>query len=254
MQKLSVIITTFNEADNIQGVLESVNWADEIMVVDSFSTDNTVDLAKAYTDFVVQREYQGPADQKNWAIPQVANEWVLLLDADERVTPELKAELQNWLSQTEIPYDAFWIGRRNFFLGEEIRFSGWQGDAVVRFFRRDRCRYNDKQVHEEIETAGLRVGNLKTKMTHNTYKNLSHYLDKIRRYARWSAQDYAAKTPKVTAFHLLIKPFFRFIKHYLFQQGFRDGRVGLLLSVILAWSVFLRYAYLWEMKKKDSLI
>jgi glycosyltransferase involved in cell wall biosynthesis len=249
MRKLSVIITTNNEADNIQGVLETVRWADEIMVVDSFSTDNTVELAKAYTDFVVQREYKGPADQKNWAIPQVAHEWILLLDADERVTPELKTEIQDWLAKPDIPYDAFWIGRRNFFLGKEVRYSGWQGDAVVRFFHRDKCRYNDKQVHEEIQTEGIRVSRLSAKMTHNTYKNMSHYLDKVRRYAKWSAQDYAVKTPTVTAFHLVIKPFFRFIKHYVFQQGFRDGRLGLIISAILAWSVFLRYVYLLEARK-----
>ncbi|MEN0005956.1 MAG: glycosyltransferase family 2 protein [Bacteroidota bacterium] len=247
---LSVIITTYNEEDNIRGVLETVQWADEIMVVDSFSTDATVAIAKEYTDFVVQRAYQGPADQKNWAIPQVAHPWILLLDADERVTPELRAEVEGYLAKEQVEEDAFWIGRRNFFLGQEVRYSGWQGDAVVRFFRRDRCRYNEKQVHEEIELDGLKVGRLGAKMIHNTYKDMSHYLDKVRRYAKWSAQDYAAKTKRVGAYHLLGKPIFRFFKHYVVQQGFRDGRLGLILSLILAWSVFLRYVYLLEQRKK----
>ena len=246
MKKLSVIIPTFNESDNIRGVLESVNWADEIMVVDSFSTDDTLEIAKAYTDFTVQRKYTGPADQKNWAIPQVSHEWILLLDADERVTPALKEEIQGWLQKDEIPFDAFWIGRQNHFMGKKIRYSGWQGDAVVRFFRRDVCRYNNKQVHEEIITEGIRVSRLKAKMEHYTFKSTDHFLAKMQRYADWSAQDHLAKTPKVTYFHLFFKPFFRFLKHFVFQKGFLDGKVGLIISVIMAWGVFLRYVKIKE--------
>lgn len=249
MKPISVIITTFNEAHNIAGVLESVAWADEIMVVDSFSTDETVAIAKGYTDRVVQREYVGPADQKNWAIPQVSNEWILLLDADERVTPELRAEIRDWLAKPNIPYDAFWIGRQNYFMGKKIRFSGWQGDAVVRFFRKS-CRYNDKQVHEEIQTEGIRVGHLRSKMEHFTFRNSKHFLDKMHRYGEWSAQDYAKKTPRVTYFHLFWKPLFRFGKHFFVQQGWRDGKVGFIISVIMAWGVFLRYLKMLEKRQQ----
>ena len=245
MKPISVIITTLNEAHNIRGVLETVRWADEIMIVDSFSSDDTVALAKAYTDWVVQREYKGPADQKNWAIPQVSHEWILLLDADERITPELKAEIEDWLTKPEIPYDAFWIGRQNYFMGQKINYSGWQGDAVVRFFRKS-CRYNDKQVHEEIMTEGLRIGRLQHKMEHYTFRDSRHFLDKMYRYGEWSAQDYAKKTPKVTYFHLFWKPFFRFFKHFIIQQGWRDGKVGFIISAIMAWGVFLRYMKLVE--------
>lgn len=249
MKPISVIITTFNEAHNIAGVLESVAWADEIMVVDSFSTDETVAIAKGYTDRVVQRKYVGPADQKNWAIPQVSNEWILLLDADERVTPELRAEIRDWLAKPNIPYDAFWIGRQNYFMGKKIRFSGWQGDAVVRFFRKS-CRYNDKQVHEEIQTAGIRVGHLRSKMEHFTFRDSKHFLDKMHRYGEWSAQDYAKKTPRVTYFHLFWKPLFRFGKHFFVQQGWRDGKVGFIISVIMAWGVFLRYLKMLEKRQQ----
>lgn len=248
MQALSVIITTFNESHNIRAVLESVRWADEIMIVDSFSSDDTVQIAKTYTDFVVQRRYTGPADQKNWAIPQVKNDWILLLDADERVTPELKHEIQGWLNKDSIPFDAFWIGRQNYFMGKKIRYSGWQGDAVIRFFRRDTCRYNDKQVHEEIMTEGIRVGRLKAKMDHFTFVDSNHFLDKMRRYADWSAKDYLSKTPKVTYFHLFFKPLFRFFKHFIFQKGFLDGKTGLIVSAIMAWGVFLRYVKIKELR------
>lgn len=250
MQKLSVIITTFNEAANIAGVLDSVNWADEIIVVDSFSTDDTARLAQQHPKVkLLQRAYSGPADQKNWVIPQAQHEWILLLDADERITPALRSEIEQWLRHDEIPFDAFWIGRSNYFLGQQVRYSGWQGDAVVRFFRRDVCRYDDKQVHEEIVTKGLRVSRLSHKMEHYTFRSAAHFLDKVNRYATWSAQDYAAKTPRVTLFHLFFKPLFRFFKHFILQRGFLDGRVGLIVCAILAWSVFLRYLYLLEKQR-----
>jgi len=251
MQALSVIITTFNEARNIQAVLDSVSWAEEVMVVDSFSEDETVALARQRGARVHQRKYTGPADQKNWAIPKARHEWILLLDADERVTPELRTEIEEWLRKDDIPYDAFWIGRRNFFMGKEIRYSGWQGDAVVRFFRRSRCRYNDKQVHEEIMTEGIRVSKLKHKMLHYTYRDSTHFLDKMHRYADWSAQDHADKTGEVGVFHLLVKPIFRFFKHYILQKGFLDGKTGLIVSIIMAWGVFLRYVKLIEKRKQN---
>lgn len=247
--QISVIITANNEADNIEAVLQSVQWADHIMVVDSFSEDNTVELAKKYTPDVVRRVYQGPANQKNWAIPQARYPWVLILDADERVIPQLKAEIQNLLQQPEIPYDAFWIKRQNYFMGKKIRYSGWQGDAVIRLIRRDVCRYDDKQVHEEIETEGIRVGKLSHHLEHYTFKDTSHFVAKMTRYGVWSGQDYAAKTPRVTYFHLFFKPLFRFFKHYIFRLGFLDGKVGFIISVLMAWTVFLRYMELYRIKK-----
>lgn len=245
MQKISVIITTYNEAHNIKGVLDSVKWVDEIIVVDSFSTDKTVEFARDFDVKILQHKYEGPAAQKNWAIPQVKNEWILLLDADERLTPELTIELQSYLQKEEIGFDAFWIGRQNYFLGKKVKYSGWQGDAVVRFFRKS-CRYNNQQVHEEIITKGIHVSRLKNKMNHFTYKNLDHFLEKMNRYAEWSAQDHDARTPKVTGFHLFVKPAFRFFKHFIIQKGFLDGRVGLIVSGIMAWGVFLRYVKMME--------
>lgn len=248
-QQLSVIITTFNEAENIARCLDSVaDIAADILIIDSFSTDDTLDIARTYPKVrIEQRTYQGPADQKNWAIPQAKHEWILLLDADEVATPALQQEIIKLLNQPGGPNaDAFWIGRDNFFMGQQIRFSGWQGDKVVRFFHRDRARYDTVQVHEEIATNQLTVGQLKERLEHYTFRNLEHYLDKTRRYARWSAQDHAAKTGRVTYFHLLLKPLFRFWKHFVIQQGFRDGKVGFIVSAIMAWGVFLRYAYMRE--------
>lgn len=251
MQPISVIIPTYNEAHNIRDVLESVTWADEILVIDSYSTDETVAIAREYTRFILQRTYTTPADQKNWAIPQVTHDWILLLDADERVTPQLRDEIQEWLAQDNIPYDGFWIGRQNHFLGQQIHYSGWQGDAVIRFFRKT-CRYDKKNVHEEIDTSGKRIGRLQHKLLHFTFVDSTHFLHKMMRYAKWSALDYHPKTKRVTLYHLWIKPAFRFFKHFVVQRGFLDGRTGFIISAIMAWGVFLRYLYMVELRRKAS--
>jgi len=246
--QVSVIITTFNEESHIQGVLESARWADEIIVVDSFSTDRTVELAKAFGAKVLTRRYVSPAEQKNWAIGQAENEWVLILDADERVTASLKMEIE-LLLQGEIEQDAFWIYRQNYFMNQRIRFSGWQGDKVIRLIRKDICRYNDLEVHEEIMTENIRVGKLKNKLEHFTFKDVDHFVNKMQRYSTGSAVDYLSKTKRVTGFHLVVKPAFRFFKHYILKGGVLDGKVGFVISVIMAWGVFLRYLKIREMNR-----
>lgn len=250
MEKITAIIPTFNEAHNIVAAILSVNWADEIIVVDSFSDDETVTLAKQNGAKVFQRKYVNSANQKNWIIPQAAHEWVFILDADERVTINLQKEIQAILKQSPIK-DAYWVNRQNFFMGKKVRYSGWQGDAVIRFFRRDKCRYQNLEVHAEIETQGIEVGQLKNKIEHFTFKDLDHFLNKMRRYADWSAKDHLKKTKKVTFFHLYFKPLFRFFKHYIFQLGFLDGKVGFIISVIMAWGVFLRYVKMEELRTKE---
>jgi len=240
---VTVIVPTFNESMHMEELLTGVQWADEIIVVDSFSTDDTIEIAKQHSAKVLQRVYTGPADQKNWAIPQAKHSWVLLLDADERVGEELAAEIQE-IVQVDPPIDAYWIGRDNEFMGKRVRYSGWQNDRVVRLIRRDRCRYHEVQVHEEINLEGLRVGQLNARLYHYTFRDLDHYLDKMRRYARWSAKDHLARTSQVGYYHLLLKPLFRFFKHFVIQRGFMDGYVGFIISAIMAWGVFLRYVYL----------
>ena len=250
--QLSVIFTTYNEAHNIAAALETVvNWADDILIVDSFSQDDTLAIARQYAVRIEERAYKGPSDQKNWAIPQAKHDWVLILDADERVTPGMRQEITSLL-QTDPPFDAFWMGRTQFFMGKEVRYSGWQNDRIVRLIRRDRGRYNDNQVHEKIDIEGLRVGHLGTKLEHYTFKNIQHFLEKQYRYAQWSALDHTAKTGTITAFHYVLKPFFRFFKHYILKKGFLDGYVGFLISAVAAWSVFLRYVYMSETRQNQS--
>lgn len=249
--KLTAIIPTGNEIHNIEEVINSVAFADEILVVDSFSTDGTFEKAKELATKVVQREFNYPASQKNWIIPQAKYDWILLLDADERVTPELREEIQTILKNPPKNIVGFWIGRMNHFMGERVHYSGWRNDSVTRLFQKDYCRYEDKHVHEEIIADG-KVGRLKNKLYHNTYISLDKYIEKMNRYATWQALDYDKKTGKLTAYHFIVKPLWGFFKHYIVQSGFRDGVVGLTIGYVQGYTVFMRYAKLWLLRKKRS--
>jgi glycosyltransferase involved in cell wall biosynthesis len=248
MRKVTAIIPCYNEIDHIGEAIESVSWADEIIVVDSFSTDGTYEYLLSVKNIQLhQRTYQNSANQKNWIIPQATHEWIFLLDADERVPAPLRDEV---LKTLEDPgeFHAFWIPRENFFLGRSLKHT-LRGDAVIRLFRRDTCRYRDLQVHAEIETDHP-VGRLKNRLAHHSYKSARHFLKKMERYAEWSAADHDKRTGRVGAFHLLVKPAFRFFKHYVINGGFLDGRAGLIVSVVMAWGVFLRYLKMIELRKR----
>lgn len=248
MTKLTAIIPTGNEIHNIEAVIASVSFADEILVVDSFSTDGTYEEATKLATKVIRREYEYSASQKNWAIPQAKYEWVLLVDADERITPELKAEILDVLKQDSQEHVAYWITRMNHFMGERVNYSGWRNDSVIRLFKRDLCRYEDKHVHSEIIADGS-VGKLKNKLYHNTYTTFDKYLEKMNRYAWWQAKDYNKKTGALTPYHFVIKPFWGFFKHYVVQSGFRDGVVGFTIGFLQAYVIFMRYVKLWLLRK-----
>lgn len=248
MEKLTAIIPTGNEAHNIEEVLKTVAFADEIMVVDSFSTDNTVELAKKYTNFIIQREYENSASQKNWAIPQASHEWILLVDADERITPELEAEIKSILAKPNENV-AYWIYRDNLFMGQALKHSGISGDKCIRLFRKSKCRYEEKHVHAEIITEG-KVGALQQRMLHNTYVGLNPFYNKMNRYADWQAKDYNKKTKKVTWIHLWFKPNFRFIKHFILGRGFLDGFPGYVYAITQKHAVKMRYIKL-KMKQDN---
>lgn len=250
MKKITTIIPTFNEENNIIDAIKSIDFTNEIIVVDSFSTDQTVKLATPLATTILKRKYENSASQKNWAIPQAKHKWILLLDADERVTPELKKEIIEIIN-SDTNYTGFWIKRQNYFMGKRIYFSGWQGDKVIRLFRRDDCRYEEKYVHAEIISKG-KIGILKNKLTHNTFKNKDAYLKKLERYAKWQAKDYSRITGRITPFHTLIKPLYRFLKHYVLQFGVLDGYAGFIISLYQAKAVNMRYKYLKEYRNEKG--
>ena len=240
--KITLIVPTFNEEKVLDRCIVSTkDLADEILVVDSFSSDNTLEIAKAHGARIIQRKYENSASQKNWAIPQASFSWILLLDADEWLTQKLYEELKQIKSQDHEPIESgFWIYRSNHFMGKRVRYSGWQGDKVIRLFKKEDCSYKIQSVHSEIMTSG-KLSFLRSYLNHDTYRGISAWEEKLERYAQWQAQDYSQKMGKVTLFHTLIKPSFRFFKHYILCGGFLDGYIGFRISKYAAWSVWLRY-------------
>jgi glycosyltransferase involved in cell wall biosynthesis len=228
---ITAIVTTFNEEANIGDCLDSLRFADEILVVDSFSEDGTVDIARQHEATVLVHEYLSPAAQKNWAIPHASHEWVLILDADERVTPELAEEIAGTLVSPK--GDGYEMKRRNFFLGREIRYSGWQNDWVLRLFRREEGRYQGRQIHERLLVHG-KVGRLRGALLHYPYRTMDDYRRKLERYAEWSAMDALREGRRVSRLYALLHPPLRFLKAYLLQGGFLEGRAGLTLSLLTA--------------------
>ena len=247
--KITLIVPTFNEEKVLDRCIGSTkDLADEILVVDSFSTDNTLEIAKGHGARIIQRKYENSASQKNWAIPQASFSWILLLDADEWLTQKLYEELKQIKAQDHEPIESgFWIYRSNHFMGKHVRYSGWQGDKVIRLFKKEDCSYKIQSVHSEIMTSG-KLSFLRSFLNHDTYKGISAWEEKLERYAQWQAQDYSQKMGKVTLFHTLIKPAFRFFKHYILSGGFLDGYIGFRISKYAAWSVWLRYKKVIEIR------
>lgn len=252
MERVSAIIPCYNEEHNIKGAIESCLFADEIIVVDSFSTDKTLSIIKAFPQVkLLQHEYNNSAAQKNWTIPQAAHDWIFILDADERTDPELVQEIKSTIASQ--PEDvAYWIKRDNYFMDKKLNHI-WKGDAVIRLFRKSFCRYEDKHVHAEIMAEGS-ISQLKNKIKHDTYsgKGLEAHLLKGQRYTTWAALDRVKKIKQITLYHLLIKPLFAFLKRYILQKGILDGKPGFIISCMGAWNVFIRNVKVWRMHQGET--
>jgi glycosyltransferase involved in cell wall biosynthesis len=242
MISLGALVLTYNEADNISDCLESLDWIEEVVVIDSYSQDNTVELAKEYTTEVYQREFDDFASQRNFGLEQLTTEWVLVVDADERVTPELAEEITDRLAKPNS--EAYQIPRKNYFLGEWIQYCGWYPDYTLRLFKVEDNSYSGL-VHEGLEIEG-RVENLKSPLIHYTYRNLEHYLTKINHYTTLDAQKkYNAGITK-GILYILLRPVLEFIKKYILKKGFLLGMPGLILAILSSYYQFLKYAKLWE--------
>ena len=249
---LTVIVPTFNEEDNIRRCLDSVSWADDVFVVDSFSTDRTVELAREYTPHLVQHEYVNSATQKNWAISQVKSEsdWLMVLDADETVTPALREKVQSIL-RDGTDCNGFRIRRENLFLGELIRHSGWHNDYLVRLWRNGKGHYEDLAVHSDVIVEG-RVGTIREALLHDSYPTLDGYTERLGRYSSWSASDLQKRGASAGWVNLTLRPLWRFFRMFVLQRGFLDGRRGLMISTFSAFGVFLKYSRLWDRKRRPS--
>lgn len=240
--RLSAIIITRNEADNIAACLESLSFADEIIVVDSGSTDETVDVALAAGATVERtRDWPGFGPQKNRALDLATGDWVLSLDADERVTPELAREIQTVLASPE--HDAYEIARLSDFCGRFIRHGGWWPGYVLRLFRRGTARFTDTAIHERVAHRGP-VGRLKRHLVHFPYPDLSTVLRKIDHYSSAAAAEMRGRGQRASIWSALGHGSWRFVRVYLLQRGFLDGRHGLVLALTAAAGSFFRYAKL----------
>lgn len=246
---ISACIITYNEEANIRKCLESVEWTDEIVVVDSYSTDHTVDIAKEYTKHVIQRDWPGHVAQKNNALDFATNEWVLSLDADERVSPELRKEIETELQEKALPWDGFYIPRRTFYLERWIRHGGWQPDIKLRLFKKSKGRWGGKDPHDKVILDG-KAKTLRSLIYHYNYRDLSHQIATIESYSKISSTELFKEGKKFRFSYLLLRPPLRFLRDYFLKQGFRDGWPGLIIAVNTSFYVFIKYAKLWELQKK----
>ena len=249
-EPLSALVTTKNEEPSIRACLESLRWADEVVVVDSGSTDGTLAIARSIADRVLEHPYENPAAQKNWALGELTHSWTLILDADERVTPELRREIESVLADPS-RRDGYWIRRENWFYGRPIQNAGWQRDKVLRLFDRRKGAYRPVLVHEEVELQG-QVDRLKARLVHEPYRDLDQYFEKWSRYSRWSAEELRRRGVSASAYYLLFRPWLRFARMYVLEGGFREGRRGIVLCWLAAFSVFTKYARLWGDEMREG--
>jgi glycosyltransferase involved in cell wall biosynthesis len=247
-EKLTVLIPCKNERLNIRPCLESVlPLADEILVADSGSTDGTLDIVRQVGGCrVIEREYIDSGDFKNWSIPQATHGWVLIVDADERVTPALAAEIRATIANPA--RDGYRIRRRNHMLGHEIKHCGWSTDDVLRLFRRDLGRYVGGGDHAEIEISTGKVGLLKEKFLHYTYWSIEQYLKKLDRYTMLAATSWHKRGRRASFAGLLLRAPFRFFHAYVIRLGFLDGKAGLVLSMLTGFYSFVKLAKLWALE------
>jgi len=250
---VSAIITTFNEIDFVEDCIRSVEWADEIYLIDSFSTDGTVELIRSKFPGIrfEQREYLGAASQKNYAIDRALHDWIFYIDADERVTPPLRDEIIRTLDG---PLDvwAYSVGRRNFMLGKEVRYSGLQRDRVTRLFHRQHARYPNRRVHADLLVDG-ETRPLRHRMDHYYIRSFDHMIAKMTRYANWGAAQMFIDGKTTGAAGIVGHALAKFFRDYIINLGFLDGTRGVISVGMHVYYTFWKYAKLWEFTQLKRL-
>jgi glycosyltransferase involved in cell wall biosynthesis len=238
--RISVVVIAKNEAASIARCLQSIAWADEVIVLDSGSTDDTVSICRRYTQHVYETDWPGFGPQKNRALDLATGDWVISLDADEWMTPELRDEIQSTVA-TSVEQAGFRIPRLSSFCGRDMRHSGWWPDYVVRLFRRGRARFSDDIVHERVIVDG-EIGTLVNPIRHETYVDLEDMLEKMNSYSTLSAQKLLAAGKRPGLMSAVLKAVWAFFRTYILRRGFLDGREGFMLAVSTAEVTYYRYA------------
>jgi glycosyltransferase involved in cell wall biosynthesis len=244
--KLTVTVITHNEAANIGAALESVSWADEIIVVDSNSTDATVAIAKTRATRVEVREWAGYSAQKNLAADLASNDWILSLDADERVTPALAAEIQA-LMQRGPDAKGYRVSRVTWYLGRWLHSTDWYPDYQLRLYDRRCGRWNGRRVHESFELQAT-PGRLRHHLEHFAYRDVSDHVTSIDHYTTLQAEQWAEEGRRTNVLEIAVHPPIAFLRNYVLRLGFKDGAAGLLVSALNSYYVFMKLVKLWELQ------
>lgn len=248
---ITAIIPTLNEENFIEEAIASVSFADEIIVVDSYSQDHTIEFAERHKVKIVQRKFDNFSSQKNFAIGLAKHDWIYILDADERVSPDLKEEILNAV-QNPNNCVGFYIYRTFYFKETRIRFGGWQTDKVIRLFKKESCRYDGKLVHEQILYEG-KIGFLENRIDHFSYKDFHQYTGKLDLYSSLQARELLEAKKKITLLHRWVKPGFRFFVLYFIRFGFLDGSRGYTLAKLHTEAVKQRYLKLELLKNREAV-
>ena len=239
---------TFNNSRTVEKALRSVaSWASEIIVVDSYSTDDTFDIAKRYATYSEQRAWPGFRDQYNYCISKAKNDWVLFLDADEEISPELAVEIEQRLEQDDGRYDGYLAHRRNYYLGRWIMHGGWVPDCEIRLFKKSKGSF-EGALHANVKVRGA-LGELRNYYYHYNYQDIAEQIDTINRYSKTASEDMREEGRRFSWIDLLLRPPIRFLKEYIFKKGFLDGFPGLVIAVSTMYYVFVKYAKLWELER-----
>jgi glycosyltransferase involved in cell wall biosynthesis len=250
MQPISATVITYNEEHNIREALQSLSWVDEIIVVDSGSSDSTLEICRGFTHKIFQREWTGYIDQKNFAVDRAGHDWIFSLDADERSTPELCNEIKR-LAREGFSRSGYRIPRVTYFMGRWIRHGDWYPDYQLRLFDRRRGRWEGGRVHESVRLKD-KPGILRGEIRHFTYRSLSDYLRRLEVYSNLAALDYRQRGKCASPGSLLGNPTAAFVRSYIVKRGFLDGTPGFAVAAMGAVSVFFKYAKLYELQRKKS--
>ncbi|HMQ81010.1 MAG TPA: glycosyltransferase family 2 protein [Ignavibacteria bacterium] len=252
MAKISAIVITYNEAANITECLESLKWCDEIIVIDSASSDNTCELAREFTNNITITGNLPYGEKRNIGIEKASFEWILWIDADERISPELKEEISaliNGHNGLNPKHEAYLVNRRSFFINKFIKHSGWYPDFTLRLFKRSAgIRFDSLLVHEKAVYNGS-TGRLKHDILHYTDRDFEHYINKLNNYTSLSAEELKAKGKKASFFDIIFRPAFAFFKMYFLKLGILDGYTGLVLCSLSSVHVMTKYSKLYLMNK-----
>jgi glycosyltransferase involved in cell wall biosynthesis len=244
MEKVSVYVLTFNNERTIERCLHSLQWADEVVLVDSYSTDGTVEICRRFTDRVYQRKWTNHQDQYQYAADLTANRWVMFVDADEEVPPELAQEIQEELRLNNGQWDGYIAHRRTYYLGRWIKYGGWYPDYEIRLYDRNKGRW-EGGLHAKVHVKG-RVKTLKNRYYHYTYRDISDQIQTIDKYSHVAADDMLRDGKSFDVVHMALNPPFRFIKEYIFKGGFLDGIPGLIIAISTFYYTFIKHAKVWE--------